>query len=301
MNITIFIIGASSLSLFIWLWINYRKVAKPKWKTPTGNFPGEWRAFLAKEVIFYSSLNAEERKRFEFKVQEFLLNFRITGVKTEVSDEDRLLVASSAIIPIFGFDNWRYSNIREVLLYPATFNMDFQFDEYSEDKNVLGMVGSHNMEGIMILSKQALELGFKNETDKHNTAIHEFVHLIDKTDGTIDGIPKMLLERQYTSPWLNLIKREINRIKSRNSDINPYGATNNAEFFSVISEYFFERPKLLEERHPELYKLLEKMFNQKMADKTMKRKTATIGRNDDCICGSKEKFKRCCGKSHYKA
>jgi len=299
LNITIFIIGATAFVFFIWLWMNYRKLAHPKWKTPTETFPIEWRTFLINEVIFYNSLDAEEKKRFEFKVQEFLLNCRITGVQTDVSLADQLLVASSAVIPIFGFDNWKYSNIREVLLYPTTFNTDFQFDDQSEDKMVLGMVGSHHMEGIMILSKEALELGFKNESDKHNTAIHEFVHLIDKSDGEVDGVPRVLLEKQYTIPWLNLMNNEIERIKTNDSDIRAYGATNNAEFFSVISEYFFERPKLLEEKHPELYALLEKMFNQKLADRNLSKRKREIGRNDDCVCNSGEKFKNCCGKPHF--
>ena len=47
---------------------------------------------------------------------------------------------------------------------------------------------------------------------KKNTAIHEFVHLIDKTDGTIDGIPELLLEKQYTIPWIDLIKNKIDEI-----------------------------------------------------------------------------------------
>lgn len=265
------IVAVIGLSIFIWLWITYRKVAHPKWNKPTVPFPSEWRKILLAEVAFYNALDPDEKKRFEYKVQEFLLNCRITGIKTDVSLNDQLLVASSAVIPIFAFDHWRYNNIREVLLYPTTFDKDFQFESAVSDRMILGMVGSHNMEGIMILSKEALELGFKNETDKHNTAIHEFVHLIDKSDGEVDGIPRVLMEKQYTIPWLHIINEEIEKITAGKSDINPYGATNKAEFFSVVSEYFFERPKLLEEKHPELYALLEKIFHQDMAHRDLKR------------------------------
>ena len=115
------------------------------------------------------------------------------------------------------------------------------------------------MEGKMILSKPALKHGFKNESDKKNTAIHEFVHLIDMTDGSIDGIPSLLLEKQYSIPWIDLINKKIDEIYDGESDINPYGGTNRAEFFSVVSEYFFERPKLLERNHPELYDLLSNL------------------------------------------
>lgn len=279
-------------------WRSYRKVTKPKWKIPSEPFPAQWKQILNEEVLFYDSLNQEEQKRFEYKVQEFLLNCRITGVKTTVDLRDKLFVASSAIIPIFGFDSWKYTNIREVLLYPDMFNENFEF-EGGSGRRILGMVGNQNMEGVMILSKEALRLGFKNESDKQNTAVHEFVHLIDKSDGEIDGLPKLLMERQYAIPWIDSMNKEIERIYEGKSDVNPYGATNKAEFFSVISEYFFERPKLLEEKHPELYVLLEKIFNQKMADRNLSKKTPVIGRNDPCVCNSGEKFKHCCGSVHY--
>lgn len=294
------IIGFTLIVLLIgFAWVSYNKVANPKWKVPQETFPLPWREILNRDVLFYSSLEEAEKARFEFKVQEFLLNCRITGIKTDVDLHDKLLVASSAIIPVFGFDSWKYSNIREVLLYPAMFDENYQFEGES-DRKILGMVGNQSMEGIMILSKEALNLGFKNESDKQNTAIHEFVHLIDKSDGEIDGLPKVLMDKQYALPWINLITKEMDRIYEGKSDINPYGGTNRAEFFSVVSEYFFERPKLLEEKHPELYALLEKIFNQKMTERKLAKNQSVIGRNDPCVCNSGEKFKHCCGSVHYK-
>lgn len=47
------------------------------WKTPTTDIPKEWRMVLLEKVLFYNSLNVEEKKQFEFKVHEFLLNCRI--------------------------------------------------------------------------------------------------------------------------------------------------------------------------------------------------------------------------------
>jgi Mlc titration factor MtfA (ptsG expression regulator) len=158
------------------------------------------------------------------------------------------------------------------------------------------MVGTGYMEGKMILSKKALRHGFKNEADKKNTAIHEFIHLIDKSDGVIDGIPSALMSHQYSIPWIDLINKKINEIHEGDSDINPYGGTNKEEFFAVAGEYFFERPRLLEKKHPELYKLLEQVFAQDMKSRKMgKFKHSEIGRNEPCTCGSGEKFKRCCG------
>jgi hypothetical protein len=206
-------------------------------------FPVEWRIILAKKVAFYNSLTEEERSHFEFRVQEFLANCRITGVQTNIDDTDRLLVASSAVIPVFRFPEWTYSNLCEVLLYPSAF--DEKFRTSGPDRTILGMVGTGYMEGKMILSRPALHHGFGNESDKKNTGVHEFIHLIDKMDNRIDGIPVMLMEKQYAIPWLTLIEQKIEEIYANKSDVNPYGGTSRIEFFAVISEYFFERLQLL--------------------------------------------------------
>jgi len=233
------------------------------WKQPENPFPPEWRKILSQKVPFYQSLNKSGKKTFEYKVQEFLLNCQITGIETEVTTIDRLLVAASAVIPIFHFPEWKYSNLSEVLLYKTTFNHDFQTE--GEERSILGMVGTGFMNGQMILSKSALHLGFANETDKKNTAIHEFVHLLDMADGTVDGIPEKLLEKQYVLPWMHLMEKEIEEIYDGRSDINPYGGTKKSEFYAVVAEYFFERPHLLKKKHPELYGMLDEMFNKKSA------------------------------------
>ena len=279
---------------FVFIW---HRRNNPKWKVPKKPFPTDWKIILARYVSFYHSLSAEEKNRFEYKVQEFLLNCRITGIDTSIDQTDRLLVASSAVIPIFEFNDWKYSNIHEVLLYPTMFNENF--DTKGSGRGILGMVGSGYMEGKMILSKPALRDGFKNESDKKNTASHEFIHLIDKTDGSVDGSPSLLLEKQYSIPWIDLINKKIDEIYEGKSDINPYGGTDRAEFFSVVSEYFFERPKLLAKNHPDLYNLLEKIFKQDMASRSLSRKKGKIGRNSPCPCNSGKKFKKCCGRIHY--
>lgn len=279
------------------IFFRLRKSKKSEWKTPQKSFPTSWKVILMENVAFYNSLNTEEEKLFEFKIQEFLLNVRITGIETNVDQKDKILIAASAIIPIFQFPEWKYTRLYEVLVYPSSFNE--KFETQGEGRSILGMVGSGYMEGKMILSKKALHHGFSNASDKKNTAVHEFVHLIDKTDGVIDGVPELLLDKQYVIPWIDLINKKIDEIYANKSDINPYGATNRSEFFSVISEYFFERPQLLKRKHPEIYQLLEEVFNQDMSARALEKEKLSIGRNSPCPCNSGKKFKKCCGRNHY--
>ena len=87
-----------------------------------------------------------------------------------------------------------------------------------------------------------------------------FAHLLDKSDGATDGLPENLLPADSIKPWLQWMHREMALIKNNRSDIDVYGATNEAEFFAVVSEYFFEKPTQFQEKHPELYELLCTIF-----------------------------------------
>jgi len=219
------------------------------------------KQLLAEHVDYYQRLDAADKLRYEGMVAAFLDRVNIEGVGLEITDLDRILVASSAVIPIFGYKEWRYNNLTNVILYPDTFNNDFQF-EGDENRNIMGMVGSGYMNGQMLLSRSALQHGFSKSSGKQNTGIHEFVHLLDKSDGATDGVPENLLPHEYAVPWLKMMHQEINRIEQGKSDIDPYAATNEAEFLAVASEYFFEKPEQLQDKHPELYEQLSRIFAQ---------------------------------------
>lgn len=260
--------------------------------------PPAWKEILHRYVNFYRGLDEGKKLQFEADIQRFLGEVTITGVQTEVDLTDRLLVASSAVIPLFGFPAWNYKYLDEVILYPSSFDRDFNFDNPWEQ--ITGMVGGHGMEGKVILSKPALREGFEIFNDKNNVGIHEFVHLFDKETGTIDAIPPGFENKSFALPWLSFIQKKMEEIETRQSDIHPYAASDKVEFFAVASEYFFERPHLLKKKHPELYQRLQRIFNQDLTaviHPSSFKKLEETGRNDPCICGSGLKYKKCCGSS----
>jgi Mlc titration factor MtfA (ptsG expression regulator) len=230
--------------------------------------PPATRRLLEEHVDFYKKLDKNNKQLFEARIKDFLATTTIRGIDTNVEDLDRILVASGAIIPIFSFPDWKYNNISEVLLYKDAFTHGFKTE--GGKRNILGMVGDGPLHREMILSKPSLRLSFSNAADGQNTAIHEFIHLLDKADGEADGIPEYLLSQPGILPWVNKIHETIKEMKTKkHSDINLYGATNDTEFFAVVSEYFFERPDKLKANHPELYEMLDRMFHpQVVAAKT---------------------------------
>lgn len=274
--------------MFTNLFSRLRSAFFPEALAPT-EITQQQRNTLNTKVSFYSSLNSQDKLVFEQRCIAFIENTEFVGHEIEISDADRLLVASGSVILAWGFEQWHYVKVDTVYLVPSSFNDSSEFKQH--DSNITGLVGTAHLKGKMILSQPALHQGFDNHQDKRNVAIHEFAHLIDMADGDIDGLPSQISEQGYTLPWLELVARKIKQIQARKSDIRDYGATNNAEFFSVASEYFFERPKRLKQKHPQLYKHLENFYKQNRADVHIAER---IRKKAPCPCGSGKRYKRCC-------
>ncbi len=248
------------LFLIIVVLFLFRKQLFSTQKRKVQPFPKHWHEILVEYVKFYKNCEHEEQLLFQKRMMLFLSEVYIEAVQFELDELDTILVAASAIIPVFNFKEWHYNNLSTVLIYPDYFDKNLSFVGDIKDRKIAGLVGTGRFKNQMILSRKALHLGFTNKTDKGNTAIHEFVHLLDNTDGHTDGVPERLIEHQYIAPWLALMHKEMEAINNDQSDIRNYGGTSQTEFFAVASEYFFERPDLLKRKHPELYEMLSKCF-----------------------------------------
>lgn len=247
------------LAVIGFILFRYLRLRSKKAKLAAYKLPPVAKFLLYNYVPFYVALPPEGKEKFEERMRDFLARTKITGVSgLTVHDIDLVFVAAAAIIPLFGHPDWRYYNLNEILLYSDTFNR--QYDIEGPGRDVLGLVGEGVLHRTMILSQPALRAGFMYPDNAHNTAIHEFVHLIDKADGAIDGVPQYLLDKTGSKEWRSYMQAYIRAIKEGYTDINPYGATNEAEFFAVVSEYYFKQPELFQQQYPELYGLLHRMY-----------------------------------------
>jgi Mlc titration factor MtfA (ptsG expression regulator) len=292
---TLLLLAAGSIAV-VWHFSTRRR--RRRARVLAQPFPAEWEAVLQRYVVFFRALSPEQQQRFRRDLQVFLDETRVTGVGAEVDVTTRVLAGASAIIPVFGHPEWEWREISEILIRPGRFDMDPT--DTAGDANVLGMVGTGTMNRIMILSKPDLLRGFKNPSDKQNVGLHEFAHLVDKSDGRIDGIPAVGLDRETIGPWVDLVRRKMQEIRDGESDLRDYALTNEAEFFAVATEAFFERPDAMQARHPDLYAAMESIFRPGFRDRlrefTRERslRPKKFGRNSPCPCGSGKKFKKCC-------
>lgn len=232
-------------------------VFKPR-KKESFVLPEHYKDLLQDYVSFYHNLEENGKKHFEERLEKFYTAVKISGANAEVEDLDRVLIGAAAVIPVFYISDWEYVHLKEVLVYPGNFNVDF--DQHGNNRSVLGMVGTGALQNVMIISKWELRQNFINATTNRNTAIHEYAHLVDKMDGTFDGVPEILLERKYVPHWKNLLQQTMQQIANGHSDIDHYATTNEAECFAVLCEYFFTQPLLFKNNHYELYQVMQRIF-----------------------------------------
>lgn len=310
MSVSYLLAGAALLALVV---VFYRYLTADQRRrraalaTP---FPPAWRTLLTENVAFYNGLDPAGRTRFEQAMRLFLARTHLTGIQTEVDDLTRVLTAASAVIPTFGFPDWEYPTLHEVLIVPDAWQLETKPDQEVQplQGTLLGSVQRFQTSQYMRLSRAALVQGFADAEDRHNVGVHEFAHLVDEADGVIDGIPAAGLPPALRPAWAEVMQRELAAIRAGHSEIDAYGGTSEAEFFAVVNEYFFERPEKLQEHHPELFDLLSQALRQhpervyaprpgrldpRQWLRQLRAKKKVLGRNSPCPCGSGKKYKDC--------
>ena len=241
------------------LWIWRKQTSNMSDKKPRVILNLNDRFWFERHIPFYKKLSKKDRRTFEDRVGLFLSEIRITETGKELPEKETcFFVASSAVIAYWGLPYWNYGDLTEVLVYPENYHEDGTVNRSGNKQGQVHHGGLMNT--TMILSQRALEHGFSNETDKKNVGVHEFLHLIDKHDGEIDGLPHDM-DDDAEKIWMQLAEIEIAKIKKGKSKINPYGGTNYAEFFAVTVESFKERPELFKKQHPRLYEVFEDYFD----------------------------------------
>jgi MtfA peptidase len=217
-------------------------------------FPRQWSELLETRCVHYRRLPAVHRDDFERQTKIFLSEKRITGVKTKVAEETRLLVAASAVSLTVGWPDYTWDQLTEVLLYPEDFDRDFNFG----GSDVAGM--AHPW-GIVILSVPALNRSFDEVAEGQHVGFHEFAHLLDLAQTRFDGIPSYLSDDSIRR-WMKIVEHEEDRLRQCDSVIDPYALANAAEFFATAVEAFLQLPISLADRHSELYAFLSSYFCQ---------------------------------------
>ena len=228
----------------------------------------EERAVLDKNIPYVNHLNADDRAELEGLVRVFLAEKSFEGCAgLELTDEIKLTIAAQACLLLLHRDSDIYPNVDAILVYPSAYRVPTeQHDGLVVIQEDQARLGESWQRGLVVLAWDHVLSGAAQPRDGQNVVLHEFAHQLDSEDGVMNGTPDLGARARYTS-WGHVLGHEFEELSQRlhagrSSDIDPYGATNPAEFFAVLTEMFFEKPRALERRHPALYTELAEFYKQ---------------------------------------
>lgn len=225
-----------------------------------------WHSVTGKMVTL-QGLDAAQMAHLRELTTWFLHSKSINGVQgLEVTSAMRVAVAAQACLLILNLDTAYFDNWVEVILYPGAFKV------HHEQTDAIGLVhhgasalsGEAWLRGPVILSWPDVEHDSFHPHPGHNVVLHEFAHKLDGVDGAMNGLPPLRrgMSRKRWAEDMSAAYAALNRhlATAQPVSINPYAATNPAEFFAVLTEYFFTAPETLQAACPDAYQQLELFY-----------------------------------------
>jgi len=261
-------------------WLRNRRRAK----VIAAPFPVEWLAILQRNVGLYKHLTEAEQKKLRDDLRIFIAETNFEGCAgLELTDEIKVTIAALASILLLGFQHDYFERVHTVLVYPAGFRSPKGWTGPDGVVRMdVGNLGEAWHHGTVILAWDSVLEGGRDSRDGRNVVLHEFAHQIDYLDGFADGVPPLRDRAQYRK-WHEVMTAEYNRLVAESQHgwpmvLDSYGATNQAEFFAVSTEAFFETPEAMQQRHPQLYEVLKEYYCQDPAQRFAPKEDMKPGR-----------------------
>lgn len=250
-----------------WLGFTPARVAWRRRQIRRRPFPEAWRRILREHVPYVAGLPADLQLQLKGHIQVFLAEKPFIGCNGLVVDEVmRVSIAAQACLLLLNRRTDYFSALRQVLVYPGAFIVDrVRTDAAGVQQSARqALAGESWSQGQVILSWGDVQAGAEVPDDGRNVVIHEFAHQLDQEKGAATGAP-ILIGRARRARWARVLAAEYARLQAdteagRGGLIDPYGATDPAEFFAVVSEVFFEQPAQLAALHPALFQVFSDYY-----------------------------------------
>ncbi len=227
-------------------------------------FPAAWERTLTR-AVFYNALPADRQARVRDVVRVLIAEKSWEGVGgLTLMDVIKVTIAGQAARLVLGFDDDYFPNVESILIYPQGFLVKVQRrgPNGALVEETVPYAGEAALSGPVVLSWDDV----RHAGGGHNVVLHEFAHKLDMRDGAADGAP-YLKDAAQIEDWARVLSAEYQHLVAQTQAgeptlIDPYGATNAAEFFAVSTECFFELPGQMRHYHPDLYRVLAGYYRQ---------------------------------------
>jgi Mlc titration factor MtfA (ptsG expression regulator) len=227
-------------------------------------FPEEWVHIVRKNVPLYNRLPDSLKEQLHGLVHVFLAEKNFEGCGgLKITDEIKVTIAAQACMLLLNRETSCFKKLHTILVYPHTYVAKTKSSDgvITNDGHSVRL-GESWQYGPVVLAWDSVTGGTSNVTDARNVVLHEFAHQLDQEDGAADGAPILEHRSRYLT-WAHVLSEEYETLRNkrgRRSVIDDYGATNPAEFFAVATETFFEKPRQMKKKHPELYDELKNYY-----------------------------------------
>ena len=253
-------------------------------------FPAAWEEIIYRNTAFWRGLNDDERRRLCELVQVFIAEKLWEGCGgIKLTDEIRVTISAQACLLILNLTHNYYKNVESIILYPSTLVLPERKPGFFETvleplEPAYPISGQAFQQGPLILAWDAVLVGIRQAGSGYNVVYHEFAHKLDMQDGVADGTPRLRDRGEYRD-WVKTCSREYLRLlndveKGRRTFLDEYGAKDEAEFFAVATEHFFDQPLSLIKSAPELYRVLKNYYRQDPVKRAEKISAALHNRHD---------------------
>lgn len=217
-------------------------------------------AIIERNVAQYRGMPAPLRAQLQKLVKQFLHQKRFVGCAgLELTEEMRVTIAAQACLLLLNRPSRVYPGLHTVLVYPGAFLVPRREQDAAGvvTETRQDLLGESWGDGRVVLSWEHVRRAGHETEGTHNVVLHEFAHQLDSESGSNNGAPWLGSPERYRS-WSETLSRDFELLRrdawfGYRDVLDPYGATNPAEFFAVATESFFEQPHALASRHPELY------------------------------------------------
>ena len=198
----------------------------------------------------------------------FLHEKRFIGVGIDLTSEMRTTIAVQICLPILHLGISLLTDWTDVVVYPDAFYVNHnQVDEcgvvHQEERLLSGEAWSR---GPIVLSWSDIERDISDCHSGHNVVIHEIAHKLDMLDDSSNGIPPLHYHMpipEWTTSFSDAYAELQRHVQHHErTGMNPYAANSPAEFFAVLSEYFFTSPEVIASNFPLVYRQLEQYYRQ---------------------------------------
>ena len=230
-----------------------------------------WEKVLQENAVF-KGLSSVDKAHLRELTTLLLHHKKFTGVQGLVlTVEMAVSVAALACLPILKLGLVYYDGWTEIIIYPGIFRV--KREQINSDGLIVQqermLSGEAWLRGPVILAWEEIKADLLNPQAGHSVVIHELSHKLDMLNGSANGMPPlhMNMERQDWTRALSHAFESLTRDLShhRRSHINAYASTSPAEFFAVVSEYFFIAPDKLQHHYPTVYEQLALFYHQNPA------------------------------------